>query len=63
MILVCGASGLVGKEMCNLLDEKNVNYIGTYNTNKKRRITRAIIRSKRRSITRKRISQSIRNKY
>lgn len=34
MILVCGASGLVGKEMCNLLDEKNVNYIGTYNTNK-----------------------------
>ena len=34
MILVCGASGLVGKELCNLLDEKNIDYIGTYNNNK-----------------------------
>jgi len=34
MILICGASGLVGKEMCQLLDQKNINYIGTYNTNK-----------------------------
>lgn len=34
MILICGASGLVGKEMCNLLDNKNVKYIGTYNKNK-----------------------------
>ena len=34
MILICGASGLVGKEMCNLLDEQKINYIGTYNKNK-----------------------------
>jgi dTDP-4-dehydrorhamnose reductase len=34
MILICGASGLVGKEMCNYLDSKQVNYIGTYNKNK-----------------------------
>ena len=34
MILICGASGLVGKEMCKLLDENEINYIGTYNSNK-----------------------------
>lgn len=34
MILICGASGLVGKELCSLLDEKNISYIGTYNKNK-----------------------------
>lgn len=34
MILICGASGLVGKEMCKLLDEKNIEYVGTYNKNK-----------------------------
>ena len=34
MILICGASGLVGKEMCKLLDDKNIDYIGTYNRNK-----------------------------
>lgn len=34
MILICGASGLVGKELCNFLDNKNVSYIGTYNKNK-----------------------------
>lgn len=34
MILICGASGLVGKELCNLLDEKQIEYIGTYNKNK-----------------------------
>ena len=33
MILICGASGLVGREMCIMLDEMNVNYIGTYNKN------------------------------
>lgn len=33
MILICGASGLVGKEMCNFLDNKNIIYIGTYNQN------------------------------
>lgn len=33
MILICGASGLVGKEMCNYLDFKQINYIGTYNKN------------------------------
>ena len=34
MILICGASGLVGKEMCKLLDENEINYIGTYNSDK-----------------------------
>jgi dTDP-4-dehydrorhamnose reductase/beta-phosphoglucomutase-like phosphatase (HAD superfamily) len=34
MILVCGASGLVGKEICNYFDKNNVEYIGTYNKNK-----------------------------
>jgi dTDP-4-dehydrorhamnose reductase/beta-phosphoglucomutase-like phosphatase (HAD superfamily) len=33
MILICGASGLVGKEMCKLLDDFNIDYIGTYNNN------------------------------
>jgi len=33
MILICGASGLVGKEMCNVLDLMNIEYIGTYNKN------------------------------
>lgn len=33
MILICGASGLVGREICIMLDEMNVNYIGTYNKN------------------------------
>lgn len=34
MILICGASGLVGKEMCKLLDSHSIPYIGTYNCNK-----------------------------
>lgn len=33
MILICGASGLVGKEMCTFLDNRNIPYIGTYNSN------------------------------
>lgn len=33
MILISGASGLVGKEMCKLLDNLNIEYIGTYNKN------------------------------
>lgn len=33
MILISGASGLVGKELCNFLDKKNINYVGTYNKN------------------------------
>ena len=33
-ILICGASGLVGKEMCNFLDLQKEKYYGTYNTNK-----------------------------
>ena len=33
-ILICGASGLVGRELCQLLLEKNIDYIGTYNSNK-----------------------------
>jgi dTDP-4-dehydrorhamnose reductase/beta-phosphoglucomutase-like phosphatase (HAD superfamily) len=34
MILICGASGLVGSEMCKLLDDNHINYFGTYNNNK-----------------------------
>ena len=34
MILICGASGLVGKELCCLLDEQHIKYVGTYNANK-----------------------------
>jgi len=34
MILICGASGLVGKEMCRFLDNKKIEYIGTYNKNR-----------------------------
>jgi len=33
-ILVCGGSGILGKELCNLLQCKNIPYIGTYNKNK-----------------------------
>lgn len=33
MILICGASGLVGKEMCTFLENHNIPYIGTYNSN------------------------------
>jgi dTDP-4-dehydrorhamnose reductase len=33
MLLICGASGLVGKELCSYLDEKGVSYVGTYNKN------------------------------
>jgi dTDP-4-dehydrorhamnose reductase len=33
-ILICGASGLVGRHLCKLFEEKNINYIGTYNSNK-----------------------------
>jgi dTDP-4-dehydrorhamnose reductase len=34
MILVCGASGLLGKELCQYFDNNNIEYIGTYNKNK-----------------------------
>lgn len=33
-ILVCGASGLVGTELCSILESKNIRFIGTYNSNK-----------------------------
>ena len=33
-ILICGASGLVGKEMSLLLKEKEIPFIGTYHSNK-----------------------------
>ncbi len=33
-ILLCGASGMVGKEMCKFFDEKKIKYYGTYNNNK-----------------------------
>lgn len=32
-ILVCGASGLLGREICNKLRNENINFIGTYNNN------------------------------
>lgn len=32
-IAVCGASGLVGKELCKLLEQKNIPYVGTYYNN------------------------------
>lgn len=33
-ILVLGASGLLGRGICNLFDEKEISYIGTYHKNK-----------------------------
>ena len=33
-ILICGASGLVGRELCKLLEKRNIDFIGTYNSNK-----------------------------
>ena len=33
-ILVLGASGLLGREICLILKENNINYLGTYNTTK-----------------------------
>jgi len=33
-ILVCGASGILGKEICNKLELEKINFIGTYNKNK-----------------------------
>lgn len=32
-VLVCGATGLLGRDLCKLFKNKNINYIGTYNTN------------------------------
>jgi S-adenosylmethionine synthetase len=29
-ILICGASGLVGRDLCELLDRENIQYYGTY---------------------------------
>lgn len=34
MILICGASGLVGKELSQYFDKNNIEYLGTYNKNK-----------------------------
>lgn len=31
-VLVCGGSGILGREMCKLLQERNIPYIGTYFT-------------------------------
>jgi len=33
-VLICGVSGLVGKEFSKFLKQKNINFYGTYNTNK-----------------------------
>lgn len=30
-ILICGASGLVGRDLCDLFDRENIKYYGTYN--------------------------------
>jgi dTDP-4-dehydrorhamnose reductase/beta-phosphoglucomutase-like phosphatase (HAD superfamily) len=32
-ILVCGATGLLGREICNKLKKENINFIATYNNN------------------------------
>jgi dTDP-4-dehydrorhamnose reductase len=32
-VLVCGSSGLLGRDLCKLLDKEQINYIGTYNSN------------------------------
>lgn len=32
-VLVCGSSGLLGRDLCKLLKKENINFIGTYNTN------------------------------
>ena len=31
-VLVCGASGLVGNDLCNLLEKENISYVGIHNT-------------------------------
>ena len=31
-ILICGASGLVGKELCQLCEHRKIKYFGTYNS-------------------------------
>jgi S-adenosylmethionine synthetase len=31
-ILICGASGLVGRDLCELFDQENIRYDGTYHT-------------------------------
>jgi dTDP-4-dehydrorhamnose reductase len=33
-ILICGGSGLLGRDLCKLLSNKNINYLATYNNNK-----------------------------
>jgi len=33
-ILVCGGSGILGKDLCELLGKENINYVATYNKNK-----------------------------
>lgn len=32
-VLLCGASGLVGRELCDYFDEKGIRFIGTYHSN------------------------------
>jgi HAD superfamily hydrolase (TIGR01509 family) len=32
-ILVCGASGILGREICQMLERYNIDFIGTYNNN------------------------------
>jgi dTDP-4-dehydrorhamnose reductase/beta-phosphoglucomutase-like phosphatase (HAD superfamily) len=32
-VIVCGGSGLLGRDLCKKLKQKNIDYIGTYNNN------------------------------
>jgi dTDP-4-dehydrorhamnose reductase len=33
-ILICGASGILGRQLMKVLTDKQIDYIGTYNSNK-----------------------------
>ena len=33
-VLVCGASGMLGRTLCKSLKQSNISFIGTYNSNK-----------------------------
>ena len=32
VVLICGASGLVGRDLCKALEESSIDYIGIHNT-------------------------------
>jgi len=33
LVLICGSSGLLGRDLCKLLEHNNINFVGTYNNN------------------------------